>query len=50
MSEKEIRELSEKIKRGLEIAEKRMLQEKALRGEEVIVCGDDNIIWRYSQW
>lgn len=46
MSEKEIRELSEKINRGLEIAEKRMLQEKALRGEDVIVCGNDNIIRR----
>ena len=44
MSDKEIREFSEKIQRGLELAEKRMLQEKALRGEDVIVCdANDNI-------
>ena len=46
MSDKEIKEFSEKLKRGLELAEKRMLQEKALRNEDVIVCGDDNIIRR----
>ena len=46
MSDKEAREFTEKLNRGLEIAEKRMLQEKALRGEDVIVCGDDNIIRR----
>ena len=44
MSDKEAREFTEKLNRGLEIAEKRMLHEKALRGEDVIVCGDDNII------
>ena len=38
MSNKEMREFSEKLKRGLEIAEKRMLKEKALRGQDVIVC------------
>lgn len=46
MSDKEAREFSEKVNRGLELAEKRMLQEKALRNEDVIVCGDDNIIRR----
>ena len=46
MSDKEIKEFSEKLKRGLELAEKRMLQEKALRNEDIIVCGDDNIIRR----
>lgn len=46
MSDKEVKEFSEKLKRGLELAEKRMLQEKALRGQDVIVCGDDNIIRR----
>ena len=46
MSEKEFKEFSEKLNRGLELAEKRMLQEKALRNEDVIVCGEDNIIWR----
>ena len=46
MSDKEAREFTEKLNRGLEIAEKRMLHEKALRGEDVIVCGNDNIIRR----
>ena len=46
MSDKEAREFSEKVNRGLELAEKRMLQEKALRNEDVIVCGDDNVIRR----
>ena len=44
MSDKEAREFTETLQRGLELAEKRMLQEKALRGEDVIVCdADDNI-------
>ena len=46
MSDKEIKEFSEKLKRGLELAENRMLQEKALRGKDIIVSGDDNIIRR----
>ena len=46
MSDKEVKEFSEKLKRGLELAEKRMLQEKALRGQDVIVCDDDNVIRR----
>ncbi|MBP3849386.1 MAG: ribosome recycling factor [Prevotella sp.] len=46
MSNKEIREFNEKLCRGLEIAEKRMLQEKALRGQDVIVCGTDMVIRR----
>lgn len=44
MSNKEVHELSEKLKHGLELAEKRMLQEKALRGECVVVCDQDNNI------
>lgn len=44
MSNKEVHELSEKLKHGLELAEKRMLHEKALRGECVIVCDKDNNI------
>lgn len=44
MSNKEVHELSEKLKHGLELAEKRMLQEKALRGESVVVCDKDNNI------
>jgi hypothetical protein len=46
MSNKEVHELSEKLKYGLELAEKRMLQEKALRGESVVVCDKDNNIRR----
>ena len=46
MSNKEVREFSEKLKRGLEIAEKRMLEEKALRGEDVIVSEDGKNIQR----
>ena len=41
MSNKEIQEFNEKLRRGLELAEKRMLQEKALRGQDVVVCGSD---------
>ena len=37
-----MREFSEKLKRGLEIAEKRM----ALRGQDVIVCDENNNIRR----
>ena len=46
MSNKEIEEFNEKIRRGLELAEKRMLQEKALRNQDVVVCGADQIIRR----
>ena len=42
----EMREFSEKLKRDLEIAEKRMLKEKALRGQDVIVCDENNNIRR----
>ena len=37
-------EMVEKITRGLEIAEREMLEEKAKNDEDVIVCGDDNVI------
>ena len=40
MSNKEIKEFSEKLRNGLEIAEKRMLQEKALHGEDIIISPD----------
>ena len=40
MSNKEVRDFSEKLKQGLELAEQRMLQEKALRGEDLIVSSD----------
>ena len=44
MSNKEAQEFTEKLTRGLELAEKRMLQEKASKGQSVVVCGKDNII------
>ena len=37
MSENEVLEYSKKLNEGLKLAEKRMLQEKALRNEDVIV-------------
>lgn len=40
------KEFSEKLKAGIELAGKRMLQEKALRGEDIIVCDADNNIQR----
>lgn len=44
MSEKEIFELQDKIDKGLRLAEKRMLQEKALHDECVIVQNSDGEI------
>ena len=46
MSNKEVEEFSEKLRSGLEIAEKRMLEEKALRGEDIIVSSDGKTIER----
>lgn len=46
MSNKEIQELAEKMKHGLELAERRMLEEKALRGEDLIVSKDGKTIER----
>lgn len=44
MSNREIQVFSEKIWLGLELAEMRMLQDKALRGETVVVCDSNNNI------
>jgi len=44
MSDKEIMEFSEKLRFGLELAEKRMLQEKALHNQNVVVCKDGSTI------
>ena len=38
------KEFSEKIKAGIELAGKRMLKEKALRNEDVIVSSDGKTI------
>lgn len=40
------KEFSEKLKAGIELAGKRMLQDKALRGEDVIVSSDGKTIQR----
>lgn len=37
MSEKEVKELMNLIDAGLKLAEERMLQEKSLRGENVVI-------------
>ena len=46
MSNEEMKEFSAKLMRGLEIAEKRMLEEKAMRGEDIIVSSDGKTIER----
>ncbi|MBR6275681.1 MAG: hypothetical protein IKR31_01920 [Prevotella sp.] len=46
MSNKEIKEFTSKLEDGLQIAEKRMLEEKALRGEDVIVSSGGKTIER----
>ena len=46
MSNKEVQALAEKIREGLEIAEREMLEEKALRGQDIVVCDDNNNIQR----
>ena len=46
MSNKEVQELAEKLKDDLELAEQQMLEEKALRGQDVIVCDANNNIQR----
>ena len=44
MSDKDILEFSQKLKQGLDLAERRMLEEKALHGQDIIICNDDGII------
>ena len=38
------KEFSERLKAGLKIAERRMLEEKALRGEDIIISSDGKTI------
>ena len=40
------KEFSEKLKAGIELAGKRMLKEKAMRGEDIIVSSDGRTIQR----
>ena len=44
MSNKEIQDFAEKLNYGLAIAERRMLEEKALHGEDIVVCDENNNI------
>ena len=44
MSSNEHKQMVDRIERGLETAEREMLEEKAKNNEDVIVCGDDNVI------
>lgn len=44
MSNIEHQKMVNKIVRGLAIAEREMLEEKARNNEDVIVCGQDDVI------
>ncbi len=44
MSNAEHLQMIDTIVKGLIIAEREMLEEKARNNEDVIVCGDDNVI------
>lgn len=46
MSNKEADEFVKKLNAGLELAEKRMLQEKSSRGENVVIYTEDKGIQR----
>ena len=46
MLDKDIIEFGEKLQHGLALAERRMLEEKALRGQDIIVCDNDGAIRR----
>ena len=48
MSNKELKEFSEKLRNGLKLAEKRMLEDKAFRGEDIIVSSDGETFQRIS--
>lgn len=41
MSDKEVKEFMDKLDAGLKLAEERMLQEKSLRGETVVIYTED---------
>lgn len=46
MSDKEIKEFVEKLNAGLKLAEERMLQEKSMHGESVVIYTEDKGIQR----
>lgn len=41
MSDKEVKDFIDKLDAGLKLAEERMLQEKSLRGETVVIYTED---------
>lgn len=41
MSDKEVKEFMDKLDAGLKLAEQRMLKEKSLRGESLIIYKED---------
>lgn len=41
MSDKEVKEFMDKLDAGLKLAEERMLREKSLRGETIVVYTED---------
>ena len=44
MSDNEIQEFAKKLQHGLHLAERRMLEEKALHDQDIVVCHDDGTI------
>ena len=46
MSDKDAQLFTERLQYGLDLAERRMLEEKALHGQDIVVCTDDNTIKR----
>ena len=48
MSDKEILDFTERLQYGLELAELRMLKEKALRGQSIIICSENGEIKQIS--
>ncbi|MBP3227180.1 MAG: hypothetical protein J6M53_00150 [Bacteroidaceae bacterium] len=45
MSDKEVEAYFEKLKEGLALAEKRMLEDKMLRGEDVLQARSDGTVY-----
>ena len=48
MSDKEVKEFMDKLDAGLKLAEQRMLKEKSLRGEPLIIYTEENGIQHVS--
>lgn len=44
MSDKEILDFTARLQYGLDVAERRMLEEKALHGQSIVVCTKDGVI------